>query len=237
MKQLLLDFRGLLSIPSHQDYRHIKNIGIAALVLGAAMFFYGCENDIETIKAFSSTDNLPVIEAQNFETIFTDSGQVRYILKTPKLLRFENEGKAFLEFPEGMEIIQYDANGKTVSSLTADYAKQFIKEQKWEAKNNVVATNENGDTLLTEHLIWEEKNEKIYTDEFVKFIRPDQIITGIGFISDASFKNYRIKNLKGDIYVAVDNKKRQKSDSPKKVETDSSIEKPKSFNRRLQLER
>ncbi len=230
MKQLLLGF---------STYQNIKNIGIAALVLGAAIFFYGCENDIETIKAFSSTDNLPVIESQNFETIFTDSGQVRYTLKTPKLLRFENEGKAFLEFPEGMEITQYDASGKTVSSLTADYAKQFIKEQKWEAKNNVVATNENGDTLLTEHLIWEEKNEKIYTEEFVKFIRTDQIITGIGFTSDASFKNYRIKDLKGDIYVTVDDKQKRKSKSTKKNDSVpvSPINKAKPLKRVLQLEK
>jgi len=218
-------------------YQHTKNISIAALVLGAAIFFYGCENDIEKIKAFNSSDNLPVIEAQNFETIFTDSGQVRYNLKTPKLLRFENEGKAFLEFPEGVEITQFDATGKTISSLTADYAKQFIKEEKWEAKNNVVATNEQGDTLLTEHLIWEEKNEKIYTEEFVKFIRPDQIITGIGFTSDASFKNYRIKDLKGDIYVTFDEKQNRKSNKPKKVEPDSSLKKREPFNRPLQLEK
>lgn len=219
------------------NYRRIKNIGIAALVSGAAILLYGCENDLEKIKAFSSTDNLPVVEAVNFQTIFTDSGQIRYTLKTPKLLRFENEGKAFLEFPEGMEIVQYDATGKTVSSLTSDYAKQFIKEQRWEAKNNVVATNKQGDTLLTEHLIWEEKNEKIYTDEFVKFIRTNQIITGIGFTSDASFKNYRIKDLKGDIYVNVNEKKRRKSDSPPKVESVSPTIKTKPINRPLQLEK
>ena len=219
------------------NYRRIKNISIAALVSGAAILFYGCENDLEKIKAFSSTDNLPVVEAVNFQTIFTDSGQIRYTLKTPKLLRFENEGKAFLEFPEGMEIVQYDATGKTVSSLTSDYAKQFIKEQRWEAKNNVVATNKQGDTLLTDHLIWEEKNEKIYTDEFVKFIRTNQIITGIGFTSDASFKNYRIKDLKGDIYVNVNEKKRRKSDFPPKVESVSPTIKTKPINRPLQLEK
>jgi len=219
------------------NYRRIKNIGIAALVSGAAILFYGCENDLEKIKAFSSTVNLPVVEAVNFQTIFTDSGQIRYTLKTPKLLRFENEGKAFLEFPKGMEIVQYDATGKTVSSLTSDYAKQFIKEQRWEAKNNVVATNKQGDTLLTEHLIWEEKNEKIYTDEFVKFIRTNQIITGIGFTSDASFKNYRIKDLKGDIYVNVNEKKRRKSGSPPKVESVSPTIKTKPINRPLQLEK
>ncbi len=218
-------------------YRHIKNSGIAALVIGAAILLYSCENDIEEIKAFTSTNNLPTIEARNFETVFTDSGQIRYTLKTPKLLRFENEGKAFLEFPEGIKITQFDANGKTVSSLTADYARQFIKEQKWVAKNNVVATNEHGDTLLTEHLIWEERNEKIYTDEFVKFIRPDQIITGIGFTSDASFKNYRIKDLKGDIYVTVDEKQKRKSNSQKKVEPSSLTRRKKPINRPLQLEK
>ncbi len=228
MKQQLLDFK---------IYKHIKKIGIAALVIGAAILFYACENDIEIIKAFSSTENLPLIEAQNFETLFSDSGQIRYNLKTPKLLRFENEGKAYLEFPEGVEITQFDANGKIVSSLTSDYAKQFIKEEKWEAKNNVVATNEQGDTLFTEHLIWEKKEEKIYTDEFVKFVRTDQVITGIGFTSDASFKNYRIKDLKGDIYVSVDKNPKQATEIPKETNPITPANNTKSFDRPLKLKR
>ena len=217
-------------------FRNIKRNGIAALIFGAAIFFYACENDIEKIKAFSSTENLPVVEARNFETLFTDSGQVRYSLKTPKLLRFENKGKDFFEFPEGVKIVKFNAQGKIVSSLTADYAKQFLKEKKWEAKNNVVATNEQGDTLLTEHLIWEEKEKKIYTKEFVKFIRADQVITGVGFTSDESFDNYRIKDLKGDIYVDVDLKNKKRPNLPKS-ETDSALKKERPLNRPLQLEK
>lgn len=204
MKRLKLDSR---------IYQFIKNSSIAALLLWAAIFFYGCENDIEKIKAFTSPEDLPILEAYNFETLFTDSGQVRHLLKTPKLLRFENGGKEFHEFPEGMELIQYDANNKVVSSLKSDYAKQFLKEQRWEAKNNVVATNAQGDTLKTEHLILEEKEEKIYTDDFVKIIRPDQIITGVGFTSDLAIQNWKIKDLKGTIFLNVDNEKKNKSDS------------------------
>lgn len=198
MKQLKLDFK---------KFRYIKNSSIAALLLGAAMLLYSCENDIEQIKAFASPDDLPIQEALNFETLFTDSGQVRFFLKTPKLLRFENEGKEYLEFPEGIELVKYDANKKVISSITSDYAKQFVKEQMWEAKNNVVATNAQGDTLKTEHLIWEEKTGKIYTEEFVRIIRPDQIITGIGFTSDQNLLNWRIKKPKGIIYITVDNTK------------------------------
>jgi len=149
-------------------------------------------------------DNLPVVEAKNFETLFTDSGEVRFFLKTPKLLRFETEGDPYIEFPEGIELIKYDENKNIVSSITANYAKQFVEEKKWEAKNNVVATNFKGDTLKTEHLIWDEKAEKIYTEEYVKIIRENQIITGIGFQSDQSLENWRIKNPKGTIYVDVE---------------------------------
>ena len=192
-----------------------KNIGlsvIAALVSGAALLLTSCENNIEEIKAFASNENLPILEARNFETIFTESGQIRYSLKTPKLLRFEDEGRDYIEFPEGMELVKFDANKNILSSITADYAKQFVADDKWEAKNNVVATNAQGDTLKTEHLIWEEKKELIYTEEFVKIIRSDQIITGIGLTSDQKLQNWKIKNPKGTIYVTVNNKNKS-SDS------------------------
>ena len=184
-------------------YRNIKRYCVAALVTGAAMLFYGCENNIEQIKAFYSLEDLPILEATNFETLVTDSGVVRYSLKAPKLLQFENEGQDYVEFPEGMELIQYDEKKNIISSITADYAKQFVAEQKWEAKNNVIATNEKGDSLKTEHLIWEEKKELIYTEEFVKIIRADQIITGIGFTSDQNMQNWKIKNPRGTIFVNV----------------------------------
>ena len=206
-----------------------KNIGfsvIAALVSGAAMLLSSCENNLEEIKAFASTENLPILEARNFETIFTDSGQIRYSLKTPKLLRFEDDGRDYIEFPEGMELVKFDANKNIISSITADYAKQFVAEDKWEAKNNVVATNAQGDTLKTEHLIWEEKKEIIYTEEFVRIIRSDQIITGIGLTSDQKLQNWKIKNPKGTIYVTVNNQKKSADSIQPNPAINTNIPKP-----------
>lgn len=199
---------------------------IAAFFTGVAFLLFSCENNIEKIKAFSSPENLPVVEASNFETMFTDSGEVRFFLKTPKLLRFEGEGKPYVEFPEGIELVKYDENQNIISSITANYAKQFEKEEKWEAKNNVVATNAQGDTLKTEHLIWEEKEEKIHTEEFVRIIREDQIITGIGFQSDQSLQNWRIKNPKGTIYINVKNPPPQPTDSIEEAPQNNSQNNP-----------
>lgn len=201
--------------------KYIKTSSIAALFLGAAILFYSCENDIEEIKAFSSPENLPIIEARNFQTLFTDSGQIRFSLKAPKLLRFENDGRDYIEFPEGMEVIKFDANKNIISSLSADYAKQFVEEEKWEAKNNVIATNAQGDSLKTEHLIWEEKTEKIYTDEFVKIIRPNMDVSGVGFTSDQSLQNWKILKPTGPIYVEVN---KENNNTPVSEEVEQPVE-------------
>ena len=195
MKQRKLDSR---------IFRNIKFNGIAVLLLGAAILFFGCENDIEKVKAFGSQDTFPILEAYNFETIYTDSGTVRYHLKTPKLLRFENEGKEFVEFPEGMELVQFNADKKIISSMVADYARQYVKEQMWEAKNNVVATNEKGDTLKTEQLTWDEGKKKIYSRQFVEIISPERIMYGDGLEADQDLTTWEITNLNGIIYVDVE---------------------------------
>jgi LPS export ABC transporter protein LptC len=206
--------------------KKILLVRIAVLLGGAAFLLCACENNLEQIKAFPSSENLPVVEASNFETLYTDSGEVRFFIKAPKLLRFEVEGKIYIEFPEGIELIKYDENQEIISSITADYAKNFEKEEKWEAKNNVVATNALGDTLKTEHLIWEEKTERIYTEEFVRIISPDKIITGIGFQSDQSMQNWRIKNPKGEIYIDVEDSPQSSADSLSLPKSQDPVSKP-----------
>jgi LPS export ABC transporter protein LptC len=173
----------------------------------------GCVNDVQKIKAFNPSEILPVVQAENFETTFSDSGIVRFYLKTPELKRFESNETPFVEFPKGVLLIKYNQQKEVISTISARYAKQFVKERRWEAKNDVVATNSVGDTLKTEHLIWDEQAGRIYNNEFVKVIRPDQVITGIGFEADQTLSNWRIRNPRGPIYVRVNGQKSAPSDS------------------------
>ena len=83
-----------------------------------------------------------------------------------------------------------------------------------------------GRYLKTEHLLWEEKKEIIYTEEFVKIIRVDQIITGIGFTSDEKLQNWKIKNPKGTIYVSIKNENQPTDFQEQKTENDSTKTKP-----------
>ena len=107
----------------------------------------------------------------------------------------------YLEMPKGLKVIFYDALLQVKSRLTADYGIRYEHEQKMEARKNVVVVNEKGEQLNTEHLIWDERREKLLSDEFVKITRKDEIIYGTGFEANQDFTRYKIFNIKGTISV------------------------------------
>jgi len=173
------------------------------IILVPTLIFVSCENEIAKVKKISDTEDLPSVSGEGFEMLYSDSTVIRVKLQTPEFIRHDNEKEPYTEFPRGVKIEKYDANMNIISSITALYAKQFDLDDRWEAKNNVVAVNMNGDTLKTEYLVSDKKNEKIYSDQFVKIIRKDQIISGIGFESNQDFSSYHIKNPTGSVFVNV----------------------------------
>lgn len=183
--------------------QHTKRLSIAILLVGIAMLFFSCVNKIEKIKEFSAAEKLPGMEAEVFEMLYSDSAIIRFKLTAPKLIRYDQEKEPFTEFPDGITIEKYNNQMKIVSRITANYARHLEKEDKWLAKNNVVAVNEQGDSLKTEELIWDEKNGKIYSDQFVKIIRQDQVINGIGMESDQNLENWEIMKPTGTLYLDV----------------------------------
>ena len=163
----------------HLKIRNNQNqkIYLYLLVIISTLLFISCENDISKIKTLTSTEEVPASTAYGFEMLVSDSTIIRFKLQTPELIRHENEKEPYTEFPQGVKIEKYDASMNIVSSITCSYAKNFDSDDRWEAKNNVVAVNIKGDTLKTEYLVWDTRKEKIYSDQFVKIIRKDQIIT------------------------------------------------------------
>lgn len=187
------------------DVRHRRpqRIKAAFMVFSICCLMVACENDIAKIKTFAVSEDLPRVTAEGFEMLLSDSTVIRSKLQTPELIRRDNEREPYTEFPKGVKITQYDAGMKVVSYITAEYAKYYEANERWEAKNNVIAINLNGDTLKTEYLIWDKKKQRIYSKEFVKIIQKDQIYTGTGFESNQDFTEYSFKNLKGQMYVDV----------------------------------
>lgn len=192
-----------LIIGSFKPFQWIKP-GFLTIALGLVLV--SCENDIEKIKKFSDGENLPAITAEGYEVLYSDSGFISSKLQTPEMIIHSNEKEPYTEFPQGVVITQYDKRMNVISYITSQYAKYFQTDERWEAKNNVVAINQKGDTLKTEYLVWDRKKGKIYSDQFVKIIQKDQVTTGTSFESNQDFSEYTFKNLKGQMYIDVQEK-------------------------------
>ena len=167
-------------------------------VLICMTLLFSCENDLEKVKLYSKGEDSPQESAKSIKIIYSDSGRVEVELTALTLNRFETESP-YIEMPKGFHATFYDNRLEVKSKLEADYGIRYEKEQKMEARKNVMVINQKGDKLNTEHLIWDEKKEKLYSNEFVKITTKDEIIYGNGFEANQDFSKYKIFNIKGTI--------------------------------------
>lgn len=165
------------------------------------MFFLSaCENEVEKVNFLAKDENLPVEIAHNIVLTYSDSGKVKMKLSAPLLERFVKE-KEYTEFREGVHVEFYNTAGEKDSELTANYAIDYTKQEKMEAKGNVIVINQNGDKLNTEHLIWNQKLKQITSEVFVQITTEDEIIYGDGLVANEDFTQYEIVNTKGIINI------------------------------------
>lgn len=200
-----MKLRQFVFVSFFEKKQHCKKLSIVVLILGATMFVLSCSSKVasDIPPDLISNKKTPSSEATDLQTSFTDSGVVRYFLKTPKLLRFdqEQEKEPYNEFPNGFHVQQFDANKKIISELSANYGKNFIKEQRWLATGNVVMINDKGDTLRTEELTYLIQKDRIFSDKFVSIKQGGQTQNGTGFESDSKMKKWTFRKVKGSIYI------------------------------------
>jgi len=158
----------------------------------------GCVNDMEEINAIVENEILPLSVADTIQIIYSDSATLKVILEANHLERFVGEDP-YLEMTNGVYVRFFNNLREVESELKSNYAISYEHSDIMEAKENVIVVNKKGETLNTEHLIWEKKTETIRTEEFVKITTEDEVIFGHGLESNQDFTKYRIKKIKGTI--------------------------------------
>ena len=189
---------------NNRKYNKKISLSIATLFWVAVLFLSCTNNNVDQIKSFNHPPGAPEVIANDIEILYSDSAVIRFKLNAPSLKIYEDEDEPFTEFPDGFQILQYNSNKDITSSIVASYGKNYEKKSLWELRQNVVAVTESGDTLKTELLFWDETKDLIYSDQFVKFIQKEKIITGTGFESDLQMKKWHIKKVKGTVIVEVE---------------------------------
>lgn len=144
--------------------------------------------DAETTYTMRTSD---VVE------LISDSGIIRYKLIADEWYVYEKATEPFWLFPEGFYVEQFDSLYNKDASVKADTAYHYYKKELWELIGNVKVTSLKGEDFETEHLFWDRKSEKIYSDKYIRIETDDKIITGIGFESNQTMTKYDVFNSQG----------------------------------------
>ncbi len=176
----------------------ILNILVTSVI---GVFFGSCENDIDEVNRVTTHVELPVQTIIQSKITYTDSTRVEFTVEAGKIDRHPSEEDPRDEFSNGVEVITYSKSGAFESQINAENATNYLNRKIMIARDSVVLKNFEGKTLKTELLTWDDEAKRIYTDEFVEIITPNEILFGDGLEAKSDFSEYEIQNIKGRIKV------------------------------------
>ncbi len=127
----------------------------------------------------------------------TSSGQRQAVIYADTLYVFEKEDSTSAH---NLKVMFYNSQGQYQSTLTAKSGLVRQKIQKFNVWGDVVVQNDTS-RLDTQSLNWDAKRNLITTDDYVRFQRGKDIITGYGLETDSRLDNVKIlSNVQGQMH-------------------------------------
>jgi LPS export ABC transporter protein LptC len=166
----------------------------------AVTMFFSCKNNLKEIQKIGISENEPIGVAENINLKYTDSGKVKAILVSPKMLDYRNRDFPFSEYPEGINLTLYDDDNKK-NKVIADYAIVYDMTDLIDLQGHVVIATYSKDTLFAEQLYYDQKKEWLFTNKPVKFRTGSDLIKGNGFDSNTKFTNAEVLEINGIITI------------------------------------
>jgi LPS export ABC transporter protein LptC len=141
----------------------------------------------------------PLRKIKDVELFYTEKNLVKVKMKAADVYEFENGDR---EFPNGLFIEFFNDFGKLESTLRANQAYFFKKENQWRGRGKVEVKNvEKNEQLNTEELFWKPAEEKIFTEKFVTIRQQGDVIYGQGLEAKQDMSEYVIKKVVGEFEV------------------------------------
>ena len=141
----------------------------------------------------------PLREAMDIDMLYAEKDRIKVKMIAKRILEFKNGDQ---EFPDGVYLEFYDITGKLTSSLRANHAFYFKKENQWRGRGNVEVKNmEKKQQLNTEELFWNPLSKKIFTEKFVTIKLESEVIYGTGLDALQDLSTYTIKKPEGDFEI------------------------------------
>lgn len=148
-------------------------------------------------EAITNRDSVPVMVTRDVSTYISDSGVVRYKIIAKEWKVFDRLDPSMWTFEKGVYLEKFNNDFSIEATIIADTAYYYDKKELWELRSNVHIENEQNEKFDTNLLFWDQKTEKVYSDQYIRIQQEKKIITGTGFESNQQFTNYAIKKTQG----------------------------------------
>ena len=135
----------------------------------------------------------------NSTITLTSRGKLTSQIKADKILRYASQEPMFLY---GINALFYDSSGNAQARVKADSGSAIEKTRSVELRGQVKVLYSNGTEIDADSLKWDQVNDRVMTEGFVKITKTDgSILTGSGLTTDPRFTSYRLKNPVGEVEV------------------------------------
>ncbi|MEM7102022.1 MAG: LPS export ABC transporter periplasmic protein LptC [Bacteroidota bacterium] len=179
----------------------VKYIILLLLAL-AAMGLVSCENDLAEVQRMVKSEEVAMERARDVVILYSDSAIVKVRVKAPTMVNYTEKKEKRREFPDGLLVEFLNDNKQVTSHLVAKFGVHLENDREVILRDSVVVWNIQNERLTTEELIWNENEQTIRSDKFVRVRTAKEEIFGRNFISNQDFTEWEIRNVEG--FVEID---------------------------------
>ena len=179
--------------------RIIRFIGTtaAALAVVVPIFVTSCNSVQEESVIIENRDSMAVMSTYGVSTIISDSGRISYRIDAEEWLVFDRRQPPYWAFEKGVYLEKYDYEMNVEATIKCDTAYYYSEQKLWKLIGNVDIRNPKNERFYTHLMYWNQEEEKIYSDAYIKIEQEEQTTEGIGFSSNQNMTQWEIKNTKG----------------------------------------
>ena len=178
--------------------RKLYRTTTAVMAVVVLIFQLSCQDSTrEIVPSFENPDSIAIMSTYGVSTIISDSGHIRYRINAEEWLVYSKRKPPFWAFEKGLYLEQFDTLMNVESTIKCDTALYYNEMKLWKLIGNVNMKNPNNQRFFTDLLYWDQNEELIYSDAYIRVEQEDQITEGVGFSSNQDLSVWQIRNTKG----------------------------------------
>jgi LPS export ABC transporter protein LptC len=149
------------------------------------------------LLAIECSDSIAVMTTFDVNTIVSDSGRISYKILADEWRIYDKRKPPHWAFEKGVYLEKYDREMNIEATVKCDTAYYYSEQKLWKLIGNVNIKNIKDERFYTHLMYWDQENEKIYSDAYIKIEQTDQVTEGIGFSANQNLTVWQINNTKG----------------------------------------